>query len=118
MRVEQYVRHGLLGFRGRLREVPVALARAFLAKAVFDITTTRSRIARLEHDRTLRRLCDGEATARRAVGLAFPKNVRYCARTTIERLYARLKDEFGGRHVRVRVATRCLDTTACSAFWR
>ena len=35
----------------------VALARAFLAKAVFDLPTTRDLIERLEVDSKLRRLC-------------------------------------------------------------
>ncbi len=34
-----------------------ALARAFIAKAVFDVPTTRGLIERLEADKTLRRLC-------------------------------------------------------------
>ena len=34
-----------------------ALARAFIAKAVFDLTTTRMLLDRLRHDSTLRQLC-------------------------------------------------------------
>ena len=47
--------HGLRGVRRKI--VRQALARAFIAKAVFDITTTRALIERLAIDRTLRRLC-------------------------------------------------------------
>ena len=43
-----------------------------------------------------------EATARRALGYVFPEQRRYRERTTVERVYGRLKEEFGGRHVRVR----------------
>ena len=43
-----------------------------------------------------------EAAARRATGYVFPEQRRYHERTTVERVYARLKDKFGGRHVRVR----------------
>ena len=43
-----------------------------------------------------------EATARRALGYVFPEQRRYHERTTVERVYARLKEEIGGRHVRVR----------------
>ena len=43
-----------------------------------------------------------EAAARRALGYVFPEQRRYHERTTVERVYARLKEEFGGRHVRVR----------------
>ena len=46
--------HGLVG---RPQEDRAALARAFIAKAVFDITTTRALIERLSIDQTLRRLC-------------------------------------------------------------
>ena len=45
------------GGRGRPPEDRRALARAFLAKAVFDVPTTRALIERLRIDGTLRRLC-------------------------------------------------------------
>ena len=43
-----------------------------------------------------------EKRARRTLGLVFPEEHRYAERSTAERLNGRLKDEFGGRHVRVR----------------
>ena len=43
-----------------------------------------------------------EKTARRTLGLVFPEERRYVERTGSERVNGRLKDEFGGRHVRVR----------------
>lgn len=43
-----------------------------------------------------------EAKARRAINFVAPEDVRYRQRTTAERVNARLKDEFGGRFVRVR----------------
>ena len=45
------------GGPGRPPEDRRALARAFLAKAVFDVPTTRALIERLQIDGTLRRLC-------------------------------------------------------------
>ena len=42
---------------GRPEEDRAALARAFIAKAVFDVPTTRALIERLEVDGRLRRLC-------------------------------------------------------------
>ena len=45
------------GLPGRPQEDRAALARAFIAKAVFDITTTRALLERLTIDRPLRRLC-------------------------------------------------------------
>ena len=55
-RVESFLPH-FRGLPGRPVEDRVALARAFIAKAVFDIPTTRALIERLEVDKTLRRLC-------------------------------------------------------------
>ena len=43
-----------------------------------------------------------EKKARWTLGLVFPEEHRHAGRTTAERLNGRLKDEFGGRHVRVR----------------
>ncbi len=45
------------GLPGRPAEDRTALARAFAAKAVFNLPTTRALIERLRVDRTLRRLC-------------------------------------------------------------
>ena len=43
-----------------------------------------------------------ERKARRTLGLVLPEERRYVVRSGSERVYGRLKDEFGGRHVRVR----------------
>ena len=43
-----------------------------------------------------------EKKARRTLGLVFPAERRYVVRSGSERINGRLKDEFGGRHVRVR----------------
>ena len=42
-----------------------------------------------------------EHKAQRAAGLVLPHRERYKERSTVERAFGRLKDEFGGRHVRV-----------------
>lgn len=55
-RVESFLPH-FHGLPGRPVEDRAALARAFVAKAVFDVPTTRALIERLGVDRTLRRLC-------------------------------------------------------------
>ena len=47
--------------RGRPRQDRAALARAFIAKAVFGIDTTRALRERLANDRALRRLCGWES---------------------------------------------------------
>ena len=43
-----------------------------------------------------------EALARRSIAQLTPQAWRYRERSTVERVNGRLKDEFGGRHVRVR----------------
>ena len=43
-----------------------------------------------------------EKKARRTLGLVFPEERRHVVRSGSERINGRLKDEFGGRHVRVR----------------
>ncbi len=48
------------GWRGRTLEDRAALARAFLAKAVLDVVTTRALVERLRNEATLRRLCGWE----------------------------------------------------------
>ena len=49
---------------GRPEEDRAALARAFIAKAVFDVPTTRALIERLEVDGRLRRLCGWSGAGR------------------------------------------------------
>ena len=52
------------GWRGRPLEDRAALARAFLAKAVLNVPTTRGLVERLRADGTLRRLCGWEVAGR------------------------------------------------------
>ena len=56
VQVEQFLTC-LRGLPGRPQEDRAALARAFIAKAVFAITTTRALVERLAIDPPLRRLC-------------------------------------------------------------
>tara|TARA_B100001123_G_C15176759_1_gene973644 strand:+ start:133 stop:1260 length:1128 start_codon:yes stop_codon:yes gene_type:complete len=59
VRIEEFIpRH--LGYVGRPPKTRAALARAFVVKAVFNITTTRALIERLESDSSLRRICGWE----------------------------------------------------------
>jgi hypothetical protein len=53
------VQHG----RGRPRHDRARIARAFLAKAIFQLPHTRALLERLDHDATLRRLCGWERAA-------------------------------------------------------
>ena len=63
-------------------------------KPIIDVNPRRS----VEMQEALRR----EKKARRTLGLVFPEERRYVERSGSERVNGRLKDEFGGRHVRVR----------------
>ncbi len=61
VRVEELLPGTRGGGAGRPPESRAALARAFLAKAVFDVPTTRALVERLHNDPTLRRLCGWES---------------------------------------------------------
>ena len=63
-------------------------------KPIIDVNPRRS----VEMQEALRR----EKKARRTLGLFFPEERRYVEHSGSERVNGRLKDEFGGRHVRVR----------------
>lgn len=53
-------------------------------------------------DKALAEELEAEAQRRRLLNLKTAEDVRYNERTTAERANSRLKDEFGGRMVRVR----------------
>lgn len=57
-------------------------------------------------DKALKQARNREARAQRAAGHPDARTVRYRIRTVVERTNARLKDEFGARHVRVRGPTK------------
>lgn len=59
VRIEQFLPR-FLGYVGRPPKDRAALARAFVAKAVFNMPTTRSLIERVESDPSLRRICGWE----------------------------------------------------------
>jgi hypothetical protein len=56
---------------------------------------------------------EGEARRLTRMGFQRPEDVRYNERTAGERVNGRLKDEFGGRHVRVRGATKVMCHCMC-----
>ena len=60
VRVEEWLPYSR-GWRGRPLEDRAALARAFLAKAVLDVPTTRGLVERLRTEGLLRRLCGWKA---------------------------------------------------------
>ena len=63
-------------------------------KPIIDVNPRRS----VEMQEALKQ----EKKARCTLGLVFPEERRYVVRSGSERINGRLKDEFGGRHVRVR----------------
>ena len=63
-------------------------------KPIIDVNPRRS----VEMQEALKQ----EKKARQTLGLFFPEERRYVERSGSERVNGRLKDEFGGRHVRVR----------------
>jgi hypothetical protein len=56
-RIEEHVPSGFLQWRGRRRKDRRVLARAFVAKAVYNLPTTEALIEVLRNSRNLRRLC-------------------------------------------------------------
>ncbi len=83
-----------------------------LMDAAYDASEIHRMSERLGHvplidvnprrDKELKQDLKREARARRMCGLVMPESVRYRIRSGVERTNARLKDEFGARHVRVR----------------
>jgi hypothetical protein len=62
--------------------------------AIIDINPRR--------DITLKEEVKVEAKRKKLLHFELPEDIRYKERTVVERVYARLKDEFGGRMIRVR----------------
>ena len=61
--------------------------------AIIDVNPRRDKPA-------LKEIREMEPRARAAVNIPNPRAIRYSNRSTVERVNARLKDEFGGRHAR------------------
>jgi hypothetical protein len=68
-------------------------------------------------DKALKNALTAEKKRCRRVGHKTAETVRYNERSSVERVNARLKDEFGGRVVRVRGHAKVMCHT-CLAFWR
>jgi hypothetical protein len=56
----------------------------------------------------LKEALEAESRRLKRIGFQLPEDVRYNERTAGERVNGRLKDEFGGRHVRVRGAAKVM----------
>ena len=69
---------------------------------------SRRSIATPAATRRWRRSCEPNPGRLERIGFQLPEQVRYNERTAGERVNGRLKDEFGGRHVRVRGAPKVM----------
>ena len=98
--IEKFIHpfRGKLMGRPRCKRQPIVVA--FLAKAVWNDSTTRALLDRLSADSKLRR---GEK-----LPMAPHQSVRYRERSTAERVMSNLKDNYGGRFVRVRGASKVM----------
>jgi hypothetical protein len=59
IRIEQFM-PDTFGMEGRPQKARAAVARAFIAKAVYNMNTTRALLERLDTDKNLRRICGWE----------------------------------------------------------
>src|SRR5271166_4923260 len=60
VRIEDFIPSSYSGFRGRPQESRKAIARSFIAKSVYNMSTTKMLIERLHSDVSLRRICGYE----------------------------------------------------------
>jgi len=60
VRIEEHVKPGWMQWLGRKRKDRQAIARAFVAKALYNEPTTKSFLERLKADESLRRICGWE----------------------------------------------------------
>jgi len=83
-----------------------------LSDSAYDAPLIHAQIRSLGHipiidinprrDQALKEELQAEAQRQKLLNFTYAEDVRYRERTTVERVNARLKDEFGGRTVRVR----------------
>lgn len=97
--IETVVRTPLRG-PGRTPEDRAAIARAFVAKAVLGLTTTRGLLERLHTDRRLRRICGWERRAQIPSESTFSRAFdEFAADRATERLHADLVQRGLGDHI-------------------
>jgi hypothetical protein len=106
VRIEEFVEPSWSGI-GRPPHDRGALANAFIAKAVLGLATTAALIERLQIDRALRRighvpLIDHNLRGGEKQQFSPDEAARNCERTQAERTNSRIKDDFGGRYIRVK----------------
>ncbi len=95
---------------GRVTNLYDLMDAAYDAREIYQMSERLGHVPIIDvnprRDKDLKEERDREARARRAIGPVDPESVRFRIRSGVERTNARLKDEFGGRHVRVRGHSR------------
>ncbi len=95
---------------GRVTNLYDLMDAAYDAREIYQMSERLGHVPIIDvnprRDKDLKEERDREARARRAIGHVDPETVRFRIRSGVERTNARLKDEFGGRHVRVRGHSR------------
>jgi hypothetical protein len=94
VRIESYVTV-IRGWPGRPAKDRAAIARSFVAKAVYNMGTTRDLLERLKSDPTLRRLCGWERRNEIPSESTFSRAFAELARTKlVERVHASLIEKY------------------------
>jgi IS5 family transposase len=91
--------------------VPLALMTARRVTSCYDLMDSAYDSFHIrEHSRSLGHvpIIEPQKRGSRFVPLSPHQRKRFCERTIIERVFSRLKDEFGGRFVRVRGAAKVM----------
>src|SRR5439155_12732745 len=105
VRIEEFIQSFISGFRGRPAKSRKAIARAFVAKAVYNMPTTTMLIERLYSDISLRRICgwenQGEIPSESVFSRAFTEFAETKLATTVhESLIKQMyKDEIVGHAI-------------------
>ena len=105
VRIEQFIQSYIPGFRGRPSVNRTAIARAFVAKAVYNMPTTTILIERLHSDISMRRICGWETRSAIPSESVFSRAFAEFAETGLaDRVHASLikqvyKDEIVGHAV-------------------
>jgi len=91
---------------GRITNLYDVMDSAYDAQAIHEYSRSLGHVALIDtnprRDTARKAELQAEEKRRRLLGYKAAEQVRYQERTTVERVNARLKDEFGGRMVRVR----------------
>jgi len=99
IRIEEHL-SGYHGGMGRPAKSRIAIARAFIAKMVYNMATTRMLLERLESDKSLRRLC----------GLEYRYQIPH------ESAFSRANHEFSESHLPERVHEAMIQTRYAQAI--